>query len=276
MDVATRMRNRFGDGVLAWTEALPARLARLAARWDLEVGEAFADGNSAVTLRVLRGGEPAVLKVSPDVDFAAEQAEVLTAWSPTGRVPRLLAADRAEGALLMEHVDGTEGTWPEPAGFAALLRDLHGAVDDPAAVARRHLRSKDYEDFPRFTPTGPVTAAHLARARERRVALLAREAPLVLLHGDLHAANLVDGGPDRGVVAIDPKAVLGEPEFDAVDYVLDAPGGRVEQRRDALLAASDLDPERLDGWCRATAAVIAVSRLRRGLPIDGLLAYGDG
>jgi streptomycin 6-kinase len=42
----------------------------------------------------------------------------------------------------------------------------------------------------------------------------------VLLHGDLHLGNVLDGGPSRGLVAIDPKACLGDPCFDAVDYVV--------------------------------------------------------
>ncbi|GAA4434549.1 hypothetical protein GCM10023148_40820 [Actinokineospora soli] len=91
---------------------------------------------------------------------------------------------------------------------------------------------------------------------------------LVLLHGDLHADNILVGAR---TVVIDPHGTLGEPEFDAVDYVLDGPG--IDARRDALLSVSDLRPDRLDGWCRAVAAVVALGAVRRGKPTDELLDY---
>lgn len=272
MDVAERMRKRFGEGVLSWTAALPARLARLAAAWDLTLGDVFPDGASAVTLRVTRAGEPAVLKVSPDLVFAAEQVEVLRAFAPSGRVPAVLAADPDEGAVLLEHVRGTN-TWPEPAAFGALLRDLHAAVADPAAVARRDLGGWTGEFLPRFTPTGPVTAAHLATARDRCAELVTTQGAPVLLHGDLHVDNLLDAGP-RGPVVLDPKACLGEPEFDAVDFVLAGPDHPA--RVAALAAATTLDAGRLDAWARALAPVVAVGQLRRGLPVGGLLEYATG
>ncbi len=165
----------------------------------------------------------------------------------------------------MEFTPGAVG-WPAPDRFAALLHDLHLA---PTALTALPLARGVASSFPRFTPIGPVTADDLALARARSDALCATPGPPVLLHGDLHGDNLLDTG--RGLVVLDPKVSLGEAEFDAVDYVLGAED--VEGRRDALLAASDLDPVRLDGWCRAMAPLVAVGAVRRGLPADHLLAY---
>ena len=50
--------------------------------------------------------------------------------------------------------------------------------------------------------------------------LAADAAPTVLLHGDLTPVNILDGGAERGLVAIDPAPRLGDPAFDAVDLVL--------------------------------------------------------
>jgi hypothetical protein len=46
--------------------------------------------------------------------------------------------------------------------------------------------------------------------------LLDTQTTTVLLHGDLHLGNALDGGPSRGLIAIDPKACVGDPCFDAV------------------------------------------------------------
>ncbi len=86
--IEARLRARFGAGVQPWLDALPDRVARLCAQWGLEPGEVFPTGNSAVTMRVARAGEPAVLKVSPEVDVLAEQAVVLAAYAERGARPR--------------------------------------------------------------------------------------------------------------------------------------------------------------------------------------------
>ncbi|HVK26452.1 MAG TPA: aminoglycoside phosphotransferase family protein [Actinokineospora sp.] len=265
MTAEERLVRRFGESVRPWLAELPDRLDRLAADWGLTLGDPFPDGASAVTLRAERAGVQVVLKVSPDVEFAATQAGILRAFEPSGRVPALLA--EADGALLMAWIDGTEG-WPEPARFAGLLADLH-AVAEPERAAWRDLRAGVAAFFPRFPPTGPVTADHLDAAWEIAQRLLDNPSRQVLLHGDLHRFNLLD--TPTGLVVLDPQGTLGEPEFDAVDFVLDGPG--IEARRDALVAASDLDPDRLDGWCRAMAPLVAVGKVRRGEPVAELIAY---
>ncbi|WP_156758311.1 phosphotransferase [Actinokineospora pegani] len=266
--VAERMRRRFGDGALSWAEALPARLDRLAAAWGLTLGRAFPGGGSGVALRVERAEGPAVLRVSPDPAFAAAQLTALRVFAPTGRVPGVHAVDLDEGALLLELVEGGAG-WPEPDAFGALLRDLHSA--DPGPVRDwPDLAAWTEEFLPRFTPTGPVTAAHLALARSRVGALLADPGPApVLLHGDLHATNVV--GRRR---VIDPRPCVGDPEFDAVDFVLAGPD--VPARLDALAAAlPSLDAGRLGAWCRALAPVVAVAKARTGHDVGALLEHAE-
>ena len=41
----------------------------------------------------------------------------------------------------------------------------------------------------------------------------------VLLHGDLHLRNVLAGPPGRELVAIDPRACVGDPAFDLVDWI---------------------------------------------------------
>lgn len=262
-EVEWRMARRYGPDVAGWVAGLPALLDRLAAEWGLVLGEPFGGGNSGATVRAWRDGVPVVLKVFPSQATTARgQADVLRAFGPTGRVPQVLAA--RDGALLMEHVDGEPG-WPtDPAEFAALLADLHSA--EP--LDRPDLRAGTAGFLSRARPDGPVTAADLAAASSACAAMAETVDRSVLLHGDLHADNVLVGAR---TVVIDPHGTLGDPEFDAVDYVLDGPD--IESRRDALLAVSDLRPERLDGWCRAVAAVVALGALRRGKPAEELLHY---
>jgi streptomycin 6-kinase len=79
-----------------------------------------------------------------------------------------------------------------------------------------------------------VPVARLERGRGLARALVAAAGPRVLLHGDLHPGNVLDGGA-RGLVAIDPRPCIGDPAFDAVDWVFwgaddPAPGSRAAAR----------------------------------------------
>lgn len=86
------------------------------------------------------------------------------------------------------------------------------------------------------------------------------------MHGDLHPANVLSG-PGARMVAIDPRPAWGDPDFDAVDWVLErvADPAMLEQRVEELAAlVPGLSPRRVVGWCRALAALIAVPRMCAG------------
>jgi streptomycin 6-kinase len=181
------------------------------------------------------------------------------------------------GAVLLELIEpGTRADElrPPPAAreWAALLSALH-MVPVPADYPH-DLRAQCEGFFDRIgrRVAEPeigrrVSAADVARGAGRCEALLATESTRVLLHGDLHLANVLDGGKARGLVAIDPRACVGDPCFDAVDYLLDGAGrdgtDGIGARCAALAAASGLDAGRLHDWCRAVAPIIAIIHLRR-------------
>jgi streptomycin 6-kinase len=82
----------------------------------------------------------------------------------------------------------------------------------------------------------------------------------VLLHGDLTPVNVLDGGKERGLVAIDPAPCLGDPAFDAIDLVLWRADDleTITARAKRLAPAIGAEPERLLNWCGAFAAMTAV------------------
>jgi streptomycin 6-kinase len=74
--------------------------------------------------------------------------------------------------------------------------------------------------------------------------------------------NVLDGGDERGLVAIDPGPCLGDPAFEAVDFVLwrANDGDAIASRAEALAPAIGADPARLIDWCAAFAGMIAIER----------------
>ncbi|MDR0342624.1 MAG: aminoglycoside phosphotransferase family protein [Nocardiopsaceae bacterium] len=273
-EVTACLSLRFGSGVAAWCSAVPALAREVADRWGLTLGERYAYGASSVVLYCSQaGGGSAVLKLSPDPPFLAGQAAMLGLFAPSGKVPAVLAVDAGAGAVLLESIEpGTSADdLPHPPAAQAwgdLILALHNAAPAPPGFPR-DLRGRCDEFFARIgrrlaePPIGKqVRQADLDRAARRYGLLLDTAPSQVLLHGDLHLGNVLDGGPSRGLVAIDPRACAGDPCFDAVDYALDGAGRDGVGNRCALLApAAGLDPDRLYAWCCAIAPIIAINRI---------------
>jgi streptomycin 6-kinase len=122
--------------------------------------------------------------------------------------------------------------------------------------------------------TRAVPVDRLRRGHPLARALVADGGAPVLLHGDLHPGNVLDGGAARGLVAIDPRRCVGGAAFDTVDWVfwrVDEPSGW-QPRSSALARTLGADPERVWAWCAAVAALLAASRAARGAAADEVAA----
>ena len=282
IDAATRARllERFGPRAIGWCEGLPARLDRLARNWGLRVVRPVSNGNTACVFVCERTGGKAddvVLKLSPDRSLVKDEASALAAWRASGRVPRVLGFDGESGALLMELIrPGTMlGDGPAAAArlaeVAGLVRELHadgeaGAGFPPLAGLVEFFFAFWGEQLrkPQAASVVPreLFEVSLATARE----LSARPGRRVLLHGDLHPRNVLDGGPERGLVAIDPRACVGDPAFDLIDWVFrggDDDDGGLARRAGWLAEEAGVDAESLRRWCGCTAVLEAIRRLVR-------------
>jgi streptomycin 6-kinase len=272
-EIRTRLTQRYGPQVIDWCAGVPALAERLADRWALTLGELIPDGASSVVLHCrLPQGTPAVLKLCPDRRFLAEQAAMLGWLAGSGRVPAVFASE-PEGLLMEAIQPGTAADElprpPTERQWAHLLTALHSVEVPPNPP--RDLRARCEEFFARIGRrlTDPrigarITPATWERALRRCRHLLDTQSTQVLLHGDLHLGNVLDAGPDRALVAIDPKVCVGDPCFDAVDYVLAAAGSSpdhnaVTTRCHTLADLHPLAPDRLHAWCQALAPIIAVS-----------------
>jgi streptomycin 6-kinase len=286
-DVRARFVARFGPEVEGWLAEVPTLAARQASRWGLVLGELFQSGASSLVMRCRwPDGTPAVLKLTPDRALLTKQVEMLRVFASSGRVPAVLSTDVEAGAMVLEEVlHGTEAEdMPEtslPQLWGELLAALHTVA--PPAQWPWDLRGRCDEAFVRIGRrlSEPAIGARIHQATWQRSirrceTLLDTQTTLVLLHGDLHLGNALDGGPSRGLVAIDPKACIGDPCFDAVDYAVAGAGHEgVETRCQLVATACGLDADRLYAWSRVIAPMAAIANLTHGGPkpvIDELLA----
>jgi streptomycin 6-kinase len=261
---------RFGPSVLAWCDELPALVDRLAAKWNLDLVETGGGGTSRVfRCRRRDTGAYVWMKLTPDPVVAAEEAEALTAWAGTPSVVTLLEQDLDVSALLLASIEpGTpvgQTAWQLPEA-AALLRDLRTFSPTVGETVLRPLN--DRVDFlydltsRKLAAAGTVLDPELLVRAQATATDLSTTGPVGLVHGDLHPANVLSG--EGGMVATDPRPAWGDPDFDAVDWVLDGAQdvGELERRIEELaVLVPDLSPDRVLGWCQALATIILVARL---------------
>jgi streptomycin 6-kinase len=284
----------FGDEGRVWVDELPARIERLRRRWSLDLGPPFEPGG--VTSWVAPAGADAVLKVVVPHPEATHEPDALRAWAGEGAV-RLLDDAPEEHALLLERC--RPGRALRTAGLhddRVLEVGARTAVGlwrpAPAPYARLGAVTSGWADLvEERAATNPVPLDDGLVAEGAR---LLRDLPAsadgeVLLHGDLHPANLLAAEREPWL-AIDPKPVRGDPAYDLPPIVLQTgdllgaadPVAELDRRLHRVAAATGVDANRIRAWGLARSVEVAVWTGALGIPephLDAaawarLLAYG--
>jgi len=220
-----------------------------------------------------------VLKIVKRVGDEWRSGEVVNAFGGRG-VVRALAYD--DGAALFERiVPGTN-----------LVELTRGGSDDAATEAIANvIAAMAPNAAPSWCPTvsewgrgfaqyieradARIPAALVGRASDLYSELCETQGPTRLLHGDLQHYNVLRDH-ERGWLAIDPKGVVGEVEYE-VGASLRNPGelpdvladrGRIERRIGVMSSRLGLDPHRVLGWAFAQAVLSAIWLLEDGHSID--------
>jgi streptomycin 6-kinase len=263
-------------GGVEWLASLPTIVAACAERWSLELGEPFEPAHiSLVVPASLPDENQAILKVNFPEPESEHEADALRHWGGLGAV-RLLEYDESVRALLVERcVPGSE-LWS--------VEDDEEATRIGASVLRRLWRSAPTDTGYRLLGTEaarwavelPSHWSALGQPFERRLLdeavaacteLGADQGPHVVLHQDFHGGNVLRAEREPWL-AIDPKPLLGEREFDAASLLRDRRwelGGaddarRLRRRLDVLAEELEVDRERMRRWGIAHALAWGVSR----------------
>ncbi len=249
-------------------------------QWNLS-----ADGEPVTTpssrlLRVHAGDVPAMLKIAR-IDEERIGNRLMTWWNGAGAA-RVLAHDK--DAILMEHAAGGRSladAFGERGDDAASRAICTVAAKLHAAHGRPPFALPSLAEW--FEPLGRAaqTQGGLLRVASATAAdLLAGPRDIVVLHGDLHHANVLDFGA-RGWLAIDPKGLVGERAFDFANIFCNPDSATATQpgrlARQALVVAQGalLDRGRLLRWIVAWAGLSAAFALDDGQPPDAALAVAD-
>lgn len=288
---AKRMIRMNGESGRAWIESLPDTLDEFAQRWSFSLGAPFDLSYNYVAPAVRADGVEAVLKLGfPNRELLSEM-HALQVFDGRG-VVQLLEADFEHQVFLLERV--------RPGGELITMEDDEAVIRIAAQVMQQYWRPLN-EERPLLTVenwtrgltnlrshfnglTGPFPAYLVDTAENIFAEFIPNQGEQVLLHGDLHHWNILSA-TRQPWLAIDPKGVIGEREYDT-GAILRNPWGkrfdwhelkRIQTRRvDILSEMLAFERARILGWGVAQAVLSAWWSLEdEGHGWEPALAYAE-
>lgn len=254
------------------------RRLELARDWRVEIGESF-DTSSSVISYGRRDGQAVVLKVVTQPNDEWHAGGVLAAFGGRG-VVRVL--EHVGGAMLLERLGpGTSLVELARSGrddeATTILADVIAAMSPNHAPPSSPTVNDWARGFARYRATGDaqVPRALIEKAEPMYLRLCESQRHPRLLHGDLQHYNvLLDQA--RGWIAIDPKGVVGEVEYEigaAMRNPVELPElfmnpRTIAQRLDRFCSALQLDTRRVLAWSFAQAVLSAIWSVEDGYPVD--------
>ena len=265
-DFARRIERTYRDDGREWIGRLPALIAECERRWSLSAGPPFTPLSYSYTAPARgRYGGGGVLKLAVPGPFVVAEIDALRLFDGDGAA-RLVDGDESLGAMLLERL--------EP-GRLLLEADEREATSVVARLMVRLRRPVPHghrfhdvwewmQGLERLRShfgggTGPFPAPLVERADAHLANPSGQKA---VLHGDLHHYNILSAGREPWL-AIDPKGIVGEPEYEAAAFLrnnlLDKPEPRgvLSARLDQIAEEAGLDRERMIGWGMADRVLSA-------------------
>jgi streptomycin 6-kinase len=286
---------REGEPGAVWLGELPGIVEELLGRWGCVPDDEVMHGGVGVIVPVRwPAGGTAVLKVSFPHPGNAHEPDAFAAWGGRGAVLMherddqrfAMLLERVQTSTLAEVEDGDEVVTVA----ARISRRL--AIAAPPGLPRLREQAdaweeqlrRDAEELAHTLPRHVVNAA-VATVRE-----LGRVQPDTLVHGDLHARNILRADREPWL-AVDPKGYAGDPAYDGGTLLksraltlLEAGDLRkaVHRTVDVFAEAAELDRERTQRWAQLLAVQAAFwgrrhgfRRARGGSRLDWLTEFAD-
>jgi streptomycin 6-kinase len=260
------------------SDELKARIAERVKTWAVRAERAVATETSALVFGT-RDGKPVVVKVVRGMGDEWRTGEISAAFGGRGVVQ---VHDYVGGAALLERLMPAtplvtlvrEGRDDEATEILAALLRRMSPGDPPAGCATVEQWGLG---FGRYLATSDAWIPRELVLHAQRVysELAAAQREPALLHGDLQHYNVLRDDR-RGWIAIDPKGVVGELEYE-IGAALRNPYERadlvasqdvIERRLATFYAALGIDVDRARAWAFAQAVLSAIWSVEDGHAVD--------
>lgn len=259
--------------------ALAERVEERVREWGIFVEDTLETHSSLIAFG-RRGNQPVVLKVIRQPGDEWLSGEVLEVFDGKGMVQ---VYEHVGGAVLLERLNpGTPLSDMALNGrdeeATEILAEVIREMSEPRNSSKAFVTAEDLrKGFESYLSSGDNQIPNdlVAQAHHIYTQLCASQRGVRLLHGDLHHYNvLFDSG--RGWVAIDPKGIVGEVEYE-IGAALRNPYERpelftspetVERRIKRYEAALKLDADRTLLWGFSQAVLSALWSVEDGFAVD--------
>lgn len=216
-----------GNDGKVWLENLPDLIRHYEEEWQLECFDPFPLSYNYVLPAKTESGKPVVLKISfPNNHEFSNEISALRFYDGDGAI-KIIQEDIENKAVLLERaVPGTRiGDVLPDSKQISIVSEVIKKIHKPVSLKNDYFFptltdwAKAFERYrKKFNiKTGPIPARMFEEAEETFVQFDGDDKSRLLLHGDLHNDNILLS--ERGWLAIDPKGVIGNQEFEIGTYL---------------------------------------------------------
>jgi len=268
-------------------KAMSERVEELVRDWGVVVQDTLETEGSFIAFGE-RGVQSVVLKVVRQPGDEWRCGEVSAAFGGRGMAR---VYEYAEGAALLERLNpgvqlasiALDGRDEEATEILAdvidrMSRPCESLDDSSREESKAFASAQDWgKGFQRYLASGDrqIPASLVAQAQQLYFDLCASQRGVRLLHGDLQHYNVLFDS-DRGWLAIDPKGVIGEVEYEIGASLrnpyekpeLFASPQTVEKRLRCFEAKLKLKSDRALAWGFAQAVLSAIWSVEDGFAVD--------
>lgn len=212
----TNIINIYGEIGKTWLLDLPKIISKIANENDLSNLKPLNNLTYNYVLAGLRGKQPIILKLSPDIKKLNHESFSLRAFANFGAVKIL---NQQDGVLILEQaIPGIslKSYFPTKESEAIeitcnVIKKLH-----QAPISKKKMpHIKDW--LAALDREQNIPPNYLKKAQKLKDELIKTSTKQVLLHGDLHHDNIVQNG-NRWLI-IDPKGVIGEQAYEVSAFI---------------------------------------------------------
>lgn len=241
-----------------WLADLPTIIQILQSRWNLSNLTPVNNMTYHYVAKATRNTQPVVIKIGLDKQTTQNEMRALEYFNGCGSIDLLAFNEEYNALLLQQAVPGiTLKSLPQT--------ETHNVLDHYLQTMNNlHSKPLTTHHYPHIsewllaidkTPTDKFPAKVLTKAIALKNQLLNTSTSQVFLHGDLHLDNVLQQGNEW--LAIDPKGVIGEPEFEmfAFDFIatneLDNHAqlnSLLDECANRIAKKSTLNAERIKAW----------------------------
>lgn len=261
--------NLYSNQGSAWLNNLPTIIKTLQSRWNLSnltpVGNMTFNYVATATSNT---NQAVVLKIGYDRKSIADEMRALRYFNGNGAISLIEYNEEHNALLLQQAIPGVtlKSLYPSQVDtvidrYVEAMQALHSkplTTDDNYPHISDWLMALDKAAPHKFPPQV------LTKAIQIKNTLLKTANTQLFLHGDLHLDNILQNG--NLWVAIDPKGVIGDPEFEifAFDFIQSTElanpsniNSLLDSRSELIARKSNLNAQRIKEWAFVRLALSA-------------------